>query len=116
MSIRWVSNQAGYDAIHEAAAPLVDEQLQKVAQIAEQSSGGEFIVHESEPVSIGKGGTRYRGAVVTGDFQAARMQAATHVLERAVGGDPLVRYVAKSGRVSYITQKQADNYARRSAS
>lgn len=103
--------QPGFAAIRTApkVMEMINEKAQHVGALANGSGTGTFIVHPAEHTG---GRVRGRAAVVTGDIAAMRMQSRGRILERALNGQGLIKYTSKAGNVSYITQKQYDNYTR----
>lgn len=100
--VRFEWNMAAFREIR-TSQPVMAE-LNAYAESKASAHPG-FIAH---PAKATGGRVRGRAAVVTGTVEAMLHEARYHVLS---GGEK-VRYVSKAGRVSYITQKQADNYNR----
>ena len=95
-------------------SPAVRADLVRRAQLIAARAGDGFEVRSSEPRR------RARAAVVATTAEAMRGEAKDGRLSRAMGvawdaaaTRTLVKYTSRAGRVSYITQKQADNYRRR---
>lgn len=89
--------------------PAVMEHLHTEAEDMAARAG------EGYETSIGVTGGRVRGRaqVVTATPEAMRDNAQNHTLMRVLAGKSgLVEYVSRSGKRSWVTQKQRDNYMR----
>lgn len=84
---------------------LIDDRADEMA-----AQAGHGYVARSN-ISGGRG--RARAVVITGNLDAVRDNARNNTLVRVLGGrGALVRYVSKAGKVSWVTEKQRDNYMR----
>lgn len=114
-SIRLEMNRAGI--IAALTAPGVEADLLTRAQRMASTANG---IHPGDyKVSAHTGKTRVRVSVITADKEARMGEAIDRALTRALGaaGGPataLVKYVSKSGKESWVTEKQAANYRSRS--
>lgn len=89
--------------------PKVLEHLTETAEEWAEKAGPGYVADSH--ITGGRG--RARASVRTGDLDSAIDNARNNTLMRILAGKAgLVEYVSKSGKKSYVTQKQADNYRR----
>lgn len=113
LRIEW--NMAGFEDILTAqdTADVLNEVAGEIAARANSFGRGNFEVLPATVRQGRKRADRMRAAVRTGDLEAIKAEAEDHVLLKAAGGESRVKYTSRSGRVSYITQAQYENYTRK---
>lgn len=109
-------NQAGFQKLAHSArvGAACKAEAEKIAALARSTApvdSGDYansihVVIEDHP-------TRITAQVVASDWKSLIIESITGNLARAVSGKGgLVKYTSKSGKTSYVTQKQAANYTR----
>lgn len=105
--VKFKANNAGMREVRERAAVMAE--LNSHADRIAATAGPGFT---ASPAEFTGGRGRGRASVYTETFEAMLRQARDHVLEKAIGGVGMVEYTSKTGKKSYVTQKQHDNYSK----
>lgn len=107
---KFVWNLAGFEQVRRNAAAVarVQEEVDRILADVNKNA-----TYEGAVVQAPGRGTLGRaiGHVWTTDFRSILDNSRNHTLLRALAGRGMTLYTSKSGKTSFVTQKQADNWS-----